>query len=63
MAMFARYEVSEYWIVDGLTACIEVHHLANGGYVLFQVAGDDESLRSASLPDLMFRASEAFRIP
>lgn len=38
MQMFARYGVSEYWIVDPVIGCIEIRVLEAGAYRLAQVA-------------------------
>ncbi len=47
LQMFARYGVSEYWIVDPVNETIEVHRLEAGGYVLVQRATKDDEVQSA----------------
>jgi Uma2 family endonuclease len=63
MAMFARYQVPEYWIADPSLACLEVHSLEQGAYRLLQTACGDNGVRSARLADLRFSAGAVFRMP
>jgi len=37
MQTYAQHGVSEYWIVDPATMSIEVYHLRNGAYVLYEI--------------------------
>jgi Uma2 family endonuclease len=60
LQMFARYGVSEYWIVDPVNETIEVHRLEAGGYVLVQRATKDDEVQSAVLPGTALRAGSIF---
>ena len=63
MRMFARYGVSEYWIVDPVARRIEVHALEDGVYRETQVASGGDTVRSVLLPDLTFEATRVFELP
>ena len=60
MRIFARYGVSEYWIVDPVRLHIEVHVLAEGAYRQAQVATAGDTVRSVLFPDLTFAADSIF---
>jgi len=66
MRMFARYGVTEYWIADPATACLEVHVLDDDRPATFrldQTACGSDAVRSARLAGLTFAAADAFRVP
>jgi len=63
MEMFARYGVSEYWIVDPVGRQVEVHVLEDGAYRQAQVATGGDIVRSVLLPDLTFTAAGIFTFP
>jgi Uma2 family endonuclease len=60
LQMFARYGVPEYWIVDPVSASIEVHRLEAGSYLLVQRAAGDDQVRSSVLPGAALRAGSIF---
>ena len=60
LQLFARYGVPEYWIVDPVNECIEVHRLEAGTYVLVQRAAGDDEVRSPVLPGAALRARSIF---
>jgi Uma2 family endonuclease len=60
LQMFARYGVPEYWIVDPVNECIEVHRLEAGSYVLVQRATGDDEVRSVVAPRATLRAGGVF---
>ena len=60
LQMFARYGVPEYWIVDPARACIEVHRLEAGAYVLRQVAAGEDDVRSDIVQGDVLRAGTVF---
>jgi Uma2 family endonuclease len=60
MQMFARYGVSEYWIVNPHEASIEVYELEQGGYVLRLTASGENAVMSRSLPGFSFTAKSVF---
>jgi Uma2 family endonuclease len=60
MQMFARYGVTEYWIVDPGTRTIEIHRLGDGAYVLQETKSGAESVTSPVVPGLTFRADSIF---
>ena len=60
MQMFARYGVSEYWIVDPRGGTIEVYELEEGRYVLRLTASGEHAVTSRSLPGFSFRADSVF---
>ena len=61
--MFARYGVSEYWIVDPVYRQIDVHVVADGAYRRAQAASAGDTVRSVLLPDLTFDAARLFTFP
>ena len=61
MAMFARYGVLEYWLVDPEPEGIEVHVLRGDRYELFQEASLDDIVRSTILVGLEMDARQTFR--
>ena len=50
---FARFGVSEYWIVDPTAPSIEVLRLTSGAYRLHGKAGSGERAQSAAFPGLV----------
>jgi Uma2 family endonuclease len=61
---YARYGVSEYWIVDPANLTIEQYVLAQQGqpYELRNVYGSDDTVQSERIPCLSFLVKEALRI-
>ncbi|MEA2528433.1 MAG: hypothetical protein QOG89_77 [Thermomicrobiales bacterium] len=49
-ALYARNDVSEYWVVDTVTEAITVHELRNGRYV---PVSSDGVVRSQVVPDFV----------
>ena len=60
MALFARYGVPEYWIVDPVGRQIEVHALEADAYRCAQIANAGGTVRSVLLPDLTFATDSIF---
>jgi Uma2 family endonuclease len=60
MQMFARYGVTEYWIVDPAAETIEVYELRSGAYELALTADGDSTVTPASLPGHSFPAGSLF---
>jgi Uma2 family endonuclease len=60
MALFARYGVGEYWIVDADTHTIEIRVLGASGYELAVTAGSRERVASPTLPGLVADGTRIF---
>jgi Uma2 family endonuclease len=60
MAVFARFGVPEYWIVNPVTNELEIYRLVAGHYQLNSVCGRDESAASPTLPGLTIPGSRVF---
>ena len=60
LQMFARYGVPEYWIVDPVSASIEIHRLEAGTYLLVQRAAGDDEVESSVLSGIALRAGSIF---
>ncbi len=60
MRAFARFGVSEYWIVDPVGETIEIHQLAKQRYRLAHTCTAGETLRSPTVTGLQFPAAAAF---
>ena len=60
MQMFARYGVSEYWIVDPGRGTIEIYELTAAGYELCATASGDTRVTSRTLPGYSFLAASVF---
>ena len=60
LQMFARYGVPEYWIVDPVSASIEIHRLEAGTYLLVQRAAGDDDVESSVLAGTALRAGSIF---
>jgi Uma2 family endonuclease len=63
MQVLARFRVREYWLVDPEAQRIEVHSLADEGFRLAQVVGDDDGIESPLLGRLGGRARDLFKSP
>lgn len=63
-ALYARFGVQEYWLVDPAHRVIEVNRLQDGAYVLHAMAidaeGEPDTVTSALLPDLRATLAEVF---
>jgi len=55
---FARFGVSEYWIVDPHAPSVEVLRLRSTGYVLDSKTVTSGTVKSARMPDLVFRLKD-----
>ncbi len=60
MQMYARFGVSEYWIIDPSAETIERLRLQQGSYTLVGTASGDDEVTSEALPTLTFRARDVF---
>ena len=60
MQLFARYGVSEYWIVDPGQGTIEIYELTATGYELSATASGDTRITSRTLPGYSFLAASVF---
>ena len=58
--LYARYGVTEYWIVDPEADRVEVYRLAGGQYGKPEILEPGESLETALLPGLRIDLSEPF---
>lgn len=58
---YARFGVTEYWIVDPDQQAIEVYRLAPEGYALTQTFRQGESLTSVILPGFTLPVSAVFQ--
>jgi len=60
MQAYARFGVPEYWVVDPTATTVEVLRLSEGRFALEQSAQRGDTVRSATLPDLQFPATDTF---
>jgi Uma2 family endonuclease len=60
MQMYARYGVSEYWIVDPLAQSIEVYQLSGEAYALVVAAAAGDTVQSPTVEGLTFTPSSVF---
>jgi Uma2 family endonuclease len=60
MAMFARFGVPEYWIVDPAKNTLEMYILAAGDYRQAGACGEGDVVTSSTLPGLTFPAAGVF---
>ncbi len=60
MALLARFGVPEYWIVDPVKNSFEIYTLSFGSYALAEPHGEDEHVRSPTLPGLSFNFHRIF---
>jgi Uma2 family endonuclease len=58
--MLARYGMPEYWLVDPRAKTVEICRLADGAYVLEQIASAGDVAHSRTLPGLSFAVDEIF---
>jgi Uma2 family endonuclease len=61
-AMYARFGVSEYWIVDPADRTIEISVLDNGVYRLASMTGRDDTASSRTIDGLAVDTSQVFDI-
>ena len=59
-ALYARYGVSEYWLVDPEEKIIEVLTLKKEGYETFSIYKNADTLNSLLLPGLSINLTEVF---
>ena len=61
-ALYERFGVQEYWLVDPADNFIEIYTLTDGQYKLFSAASTEEGqLSSRALPDLLLNLNTLFR--
>lgn len=60
-AVYERFEVPEYWLIDGSSQMLEQYELTGGKYELRNTYEGDEEIVSERLPCVSFRMSELFR--
>lgn len=60
MAVYARYGVREYWIVDPLSQTVSVYVRKGDDFTLHVEATDDESVASAIVPGFLITARSVF---
>ncbi len=58
---YARYEVSEYWIVDPAPRAVEVYRLAATGYEMTAKLAQGDALHTPLLPGFSLPVSAVFR--
>jgi Uma2 family endonuclease len=59
--LYGKYEVKEYWVVDGLFNTIEVYRLADGGQQLVKRFEIYETIETPLLPDFSLKLSDIFK--
>ena len=60
MALFARFGVPEYWIVDPARNTFEIYRLSGGEYQLTGSYGEGDVVTCSTLPALTFDAARVF---
>jgi Uma2 family endonuclease len=60
MHMFARFGVTEYWIVDPVRNVLEIYQSNGPDYVMAAVCGETDCVNSPTLTGLSFDASRIF---
>ena len=60
LALYSRYGVTEYWVVDPVAETIQVHRLQGGQLVPTRTFGREETLRSPLLPGLGLHLDDIF---
>ena len=60
LALYSRYGVTEYWVVDPVAETIQVHRLQSGWLVPTRTFGREETLRSPLLPGLELHLDDIF---
>lgn len=59
---YASFGVKEYWLVAPHQRQITVYTLENGQYVIYQMAGDNGSVRSKLIPDFVMELNPVFEL-
>lgn len=62
-AVYEKFGVAEYWLIDGDSRTLEQYALVDGSYVLHNHYEADEEVASERLSCVSFRPSELFRSP
>ena len=60
--VYGRFGVKEYWIVDPVNRAIEVYSLRKRGMDLIATFSGDQLVKSAVLPGLTMKVSDAFKL-
>ena len=60
MELLARFGVPEYWIVDPVENTLEIYVINGSVYELAGAYGDDQAVRSPTLPGLTLASSRIF---
>ncbi len=58
---YARYGVTEYWIVDPVARAVELYRLTPTGYQLTRSFSEEESLASPMLPGFELQVASLFQ--
>jgi Uma2 family endonuclease len=61
--LYARFGISEYWIVTPFPSVVEVYQLQKDRYLLWKAFGREETLESPAFPDLKIPLKEIFDFP
>ena len=60
LALYSRYGVTEYWVVDPVAETVQIHRLQGGRLVPTRSFGREETLRSPLLPGLELHLDDIF---
>lgn len=63
LPLYARARVKEYWIITPWPSSVEVLLLQGEKYLVHRVFGKDDTLVSASFPDLQIALADVFNFP
>jgi len=61
LALYARFAVPEYWLVDPIGGHIELHRLGEATYALEQRFDRASTLETASFPEVQINLARVFR--